>query len=341
MERKENGFAATGILYTILLVFLILMTTLLATLSSRSRILEKLKNDAKGKCDFEVGRTWNFTFSRSVKKMDVPCDATYKLEVWGAQGGYRSSSEYGGKGGYSVGNVSLKKEEQLYIYVGGSGHGTGFNGGGRRYTYYGGGGATDIRIGQDSLYARIIVAGGGGSDGAANKKGMYGGGVNGGSSTEGYVNSPCMNYCGKGGTNSYSGAGLSYTGTSQSSTVTGTSTAYYGGFGYGGNGMYYSNGYGGAGGGGWYGGSGTVPDGTGDDDRGGGGGSGWIFTQTNYNSWKSGNPTDANKYLLNSNYYLTDAKTISGDSSMPSPSGTTQVGQAGEGYARITLISIN
>ena len=332
MERKENGFAATGILYTILLVFLILMTTLLATLSSRSRILEKLKNDAKGKCDFEVGRTWNFTFSRSVKKMDVPCDATYKLEVWGAQGGYRSSSEYGGKGGYSVGNVSLKKEEQLYIYVGGSGHGTGFNGGGRRYTYYGGGGATDIRIGQDSLYARIIVAGGGGSDGAANKKGMYGGGVNGGSSTEGYVNSPCMNYCGKGGTNSYSGAGLSYTGTSQSSTVTGTSTAYYGGFGYGGNGMYYSNGYGGAGGGGWYGGSGTVPDGSGDDDRGGGGGSGWIFTETNYNSWKSGNPTDANKYLLNSNYYLTDAKTISGDSSMPSPSGTTQVGQAGEGY---------
>lgn len=47
MKRKENGFAATGILYTILLVFLVLMTTLLATLSSRSRILEKLKNDAK------------------------------------------------------------------------------------------------------------------------------------------------------------------------------------------------------------------------------------------------------------------------------------------------------
>ena len=47
MKRKENGFAATGILYTILLVFLILMTTLLATLSSRSRILEKLKKDAK------------------------------------------------------------------------------------------------------------------------------------------------------------------------------------------------------------------------------------------------------------------------------------------------------
>ena len=47
MKRKENGFAATGILYTILLVFLVLMSTLLVTLSSRSRVLDKLKNDAK------------------------------------------------------------------------------------------------------------------------------------------------------------------------------------------------------------------------------------------------------------------------------------------------------
>ena len=47
MKRTENGFAAPGRLYTILLVFLVLMTTLLATLSSRSRILEKLKKDAK------------------------------------------------------------------------------------------------------------------------------------------------------------------------------------------------------------------------------------------------------------------------------------------------------
>ena len=47
MKRKENGFAATGILYTILLIFLVLMSTLLVTLSSRTRILDKLKSDAK------------------------------------------------------------------------------------------------------------------------------------------------------------------------------------------------------------------------------------------------------------------------------------------------------
>lgn len=47
MKKKKNGFAATGVLYTILVIFLILMSTLLVTLSSRSRILSKLKSDAK------------------------------------------------------------------------------------------------------------------------------------------------------------------------------------------------------------------------------------------------------------------------------------------------------
>lgn len=46
MKKKGNGFAATGILYTILLIFLLLMTTLLVTLASRSRVLDKLKKDA-------------------------------------------------------------------------------------------------------------------------------------------------------------------------------------------------------------------------------------------------------------------------------------------------------
>ena len=40
----------------------------------------------------------------------------------------------------------------------------------------GGGGATDVRIAQDSLYARVIVAGGGGGSGEDNETGGYGGG---------------------------------------------------------------------------------------------------------------------------------------------------------------------
>ena len=54
MNKKKNGFAATGILYTILLIFLALMTTLLVTLSSRSKVLEKLKQNAKEEVGIDI-----------------------------------------------------------------------------------------------------------------------------------------------------------------------------------------------------------------------------------------------------------------------------------------------
>lgn len=239
----------------------------------------------------------------------------YKLEVWGAQGGYRSSSTYGGKGGYCCGTLNLADITTLYLNAGGAGNtgGTagGFNGGGPRDSYPGGGGASDIRIESNSLYARVIVAGGGGSDGAANKYGLYGGGTTGGTATE---------YCGTGGggaTQTAGGAG-------------GSNNA--GSFGQGGKGLYYASGYAGAGGGGWYGGGGSYPDGSVDDDRGGGGGSGYVYTSTTYTSYPSG-------CLLNSNYFLTGTQNIAGNISFISPSGTNETGHAGNGYVRITVVS--
>lgn len=282
---------------------------------------------------------------------------TYKLQVWGAQGGYRNSSTYGGLGGYSTGIISLTKGTKLYVYVGGAGGNSststatvnagGYNGGGYRYGYCGGGGATDIRLSAgtwnstSSLYSRVIVAGGGGSDGAKTKTGMYGGGTTGGSSTQSYTAN--SNYCGKGGTQSYSGYSTSYTITTQATSgLTSNSTSYYcGGFGFGGGGVYLSNGYGGAGGGGWYGGSGTVPDGSADDDRGGGGGSGWVFTADTYSAWQTANSTDSANYTVNTKYYLTDAATYAGNTSFESTTGGTETGHSGDGYARITPISIS
>lgn len=237
----------------------------------------------------------------------------YKLECWGAQGGYRSSSSYGGLGGYSVGEISLEKQTTLYVYVGGSGNtgktNGGFNGGGKRSTHNGGGGATDIRVGTDSLYARVIVAGGGGSDGATNRNGMYGGGETGGSSTQSYGSG------GGGGTQTAGGTG----GSGNSGT-----------FGQGGEGKAASNGYAGAGGGGWYGGGGSFPDGSGDDDRGGGGGSGFVWTGKNAPSG----------YLLGSAYYLTNASTKAGNTSFTAPSGSPETGHSGDGYARITCLEL-
>ena len=291
---------------------------------------------------FKKGDILNFDYTGAVQSITLP-PGTYKLQCWGAQGGYRSSSAYGGKGGYSVGTLTLLENTMLYLYVGGSPGGStssvgtsrattgGFNGGGYRTGYPGGGGASDIRIGSDSLYARVIVAGGGGSCGATSKQGMYGGGETGGSSSENF--SGASTYCGKGGTQTYSGYSASYTATTQVTTYTSSTTAYYGGFGFGGYGLYRSNGYGGAGGGGWYGGSGNYPDSSGDDDRGGGGGSGYVYTANTASNYPSG-------CLLNSNYYLSDSQTIAGNTSFPSTSGGTETGHQGNGYISITIIDV-
>ena len=261
-----------------------------------------------------VDSVLNYAYTGSSQNVEL-LPGKYKLEVWGAQGGYRSSSSYGGKGGYSVGTITLTANTKLYAYFGGSGNtgGTsgGFNGGGKRDNYNGGGGGTDFRIGTDSLYARVIVAGGGGSDGATNKTGLYGGGTSGGSASQNYGNG------GQGGTATSGGSGYS----------SGSSTP--GSFGKGGQGYYRSSGYGGAGGGGWYGGAGSYPDGSGDDDRGGGGGSGYVYTSSTASNYPSG-------CLLNSSYYLSNASTTAGNASMPATSSGTETGHSGNGYARIT-----
>lgn len=272
----------------------------------------------------KTGDVLNYTYTGSVQSVQLP-PGTYTLECWGAQGGYRSSSTYGGKGGKSYGILTLKRKTTVYIYVGGAGNtgktNGGFNGGGKRGSYNGGGGASDIRIGTDSLYARVIVAGGGGSDGASSKTGMYGGGESGGSSSENY------------GTGGYGGTqtGVSSSSWQTTSQLTSTTTqaGAYAGFGFGGNGITSSSGYGGAGGGGWYGGSGSYPDGSGDDDRGGGGGSGYVYTSSTASNYPTG-------CLLNSEYYLSNAVTKAGNVSFTGTGGSSETGHSGNGYVRIT-----
>ena len=251
-----------------------------------------------------TGDCINCSYSGNYKKITLP-PGVYKLWCYGAAGGYRSSHEYAGGGGYSEGTLTLLENTDLYLYAGGSGNtggsSGGWNGGGRRSSYPGGGGASDIRIGSTSLYARVIVAGGGGSDGAASKKGGDGGGTSGQSVGDSY------------GTGGYGGGPTGVTNsswqTTSQSTSTTTQSGAYAGFGFGGNGISYASGHGGAGGGGWYGGSGSYPDGSGDDDRGGGGGSSYVYTSSTASQYPSG-------CLLNSSYYLTNTSLQQGGNSV-------------------------
>lgn len=273
--------------------------------------------------NIKTGDILNFDYTGAVQSITLP-KGIYKLECWGAQGGNRSQDSASatvtgsGLGGYSIGTLTLTQLTTCYIYVGGQGGMSsstgnvkvegGFNGGGfashesTGEPGNGGGGATDVRIAQDSLYARVIVAGGGGGSGEDNETGGYGGGETG-------------------------GAGSGNTSLTQASQTSGGTNSF--GFGLGGN--TYN---GGAGGGGWYGGASRYSVSsysTGSDSEGGGGGSGYVYTSSTAKNYPSG-------CLLNSSYYLSNAQTIAGNNSFASPTGSSETGHSGNGYCRITVI---
>lgn len=212
----------------------------------------------------------------------------------------------------------------------------GFNGGGYNadtrsdYEKGVGGGATDIRVNSDSLYSRVIVAGGGGGGNGATSgggsTGGAGGGTNGGVGTRQEKSNDSYSK-----TNASAGTQISGGKPGEGSLSSGVVIAT-GAVGVGGSLPSQYNVMAGAGGGGWYGG------GAGNCHGGGGsGGSGWVFTESSYNQWKSGNSEDANQYTLDSSYYLQNAQTISGDNEFISTSGTgKETGHCGNGYAKIT-----
>lgn len=275
----------------------------------------------------KTGDILNCPYSGTYKNIALP-KGTYKLECWGAQGGNGAngnssfdafSGAIGGKGGYSTGILTLSSSQTVYLYTGGKGgcisssandYTGGFNGGGTGGVSGsisrsgGGGGASDIRIGSNSLYARVIVAGGGGATSWGSN--IESGDAGGGTSSAAGSNSPGL------------------------STQTSGNSFGVGGDGYSSSSSYNING---AGGGGWYGGIVSLANMQGGTKYHGGGGSGYVYTSSTASNYPSG-------CLLNSTHYLTSASTIAGNSSFTSPTGSSEIGHSGDGYIRITIQSI-
>lgn len=269
-----------------------------------------------------IGDILNVPYSGSPISMTLPA-GRYKLETWGAEGSQVYPMGTPGRGGYSMGILSLYTSKLCYFLAGGT---NGYNGGGSNSENYyvptfsnaSSGGGSDVRIGTNTYYYRVIVAGGGGCGGAVQDgntiypvSGGYGGGTNGGNSAA--VN----NKTSTGGTQTAGGT----------SAMPNPNNA--GGFGEGGIT---------SGGGGWYSGGGTnltaataVKWGTAFPC---GGGSGFVYTEENAGKVPSG-------YGLNSTYYLESdsAVTKTGASSILLPDGTSSVGNTGNGYVRITVLT--
>ena len=263
-----------------------------------------------------IESTTVFNYNGSSQGYVVPVNGLYKIEVWGAQGGTIGDYSQGGKGGYTVGQINLTKNDTLDIYVGGQGSYSknmsvsgGFNGGGA--SGYGsdtsgasGGGASDVRINGSSLENRIIVAGGGGGAGSKNDSSdPSNGGAGGG--TSGLIGTySTTSYNGNPGTSTSGGEAATY---ATNVTILPTN----GTLGIGGNGGSYSDTYGGGGGGaGYYGGGAGVRYGS------GAGGSGYCGSMLN-------------------------CTTYNGTQSFLSADGiSSETGHLGNGTVKITLISI-
>ncbi len=293
-------------------------------------------------------------YSGHEETFNVGFTGTYKLEVWGAQGGSYSNSIYGGYGGYSVGTVELTAGDTLYINVGGAGksvHGSnttaqgGYNGGGNAVLYHGngsqfdsgsGGGATHIATSQgilselESDQSSILIVAGGGGGSSRWDYGEYGAG----GSAGGYVGN-------NGGTTESNRYG---TGGTQSSG------GYYkynpslgkGSFGQGGQteSDISSRYLGGAGGGGYYGGGAAGTN----YCTGGGGGSGYIGNQSLDNKamycYYCTEATDVNNdkdiftiSTKGSTEYIDSENCPNGFSSDP----VSKCAKANDGYAKITF----
>jgi hypothetical protein len=266
---------------------------------------------------------YNFNYTGDTQTFTAPYTGTYKIQCWGSCGNTPCT------GSYTSGYLYVKKKTELYIYVGSVGcrsntsltypvvfnGGGGFTSGCADFNNCTGGGATDIRLSSgnwndfSSLKSRIMVAAGGGGSGSPSLPG-YGGDLTSKTADGAYPPERWpASYSQASGVSQTSGYSF---GTAQSSLRAGGGGGYYGGYAEncaGSGGSSFISGYSGC--------------------------DAISESSTSTNIIHTGSPDHY------SGYVFTNMEMIAGNSSMPSPSGGTETGHTGNGYARITFVSAN
>lgn len=296
----------------------------------------------KAKCNLYFvsysGQTvFDFDYTGAEQTFASPVSGIYKLEAWGAEGG-GNQQNMGGKGGYSTGTVYINKDDILFLNIGGKGSVSldelgdnavgGYNGGGNGKNSHNlcsnhiagsGGGASHISTKTGLLSQlqdfkeNILIAAGGGGGGNFCNLANYGTGGSGG----GFIGMNPTNL-GPDSTSNHYGTG----GTQIKAGCRSSGDSYCGTFGIG----FSSNDsiWGVGAGGGYYGGGSSTINGA-------GGGSGYI-----------GNSLLTNKVMYCYNCEESseeNTKTISTTCAEETP--TSNCSKKGNGYARITLVSID
>ena len=295
-------------------------------------LISNLNKKVKCNLYFYFGETvFDFDYTGSEQTFIVPVSGTYRLETWGAQGGKSIMDgvyqDLGGIGGYSNGIINLERSKVIYVNIGGKGADGklkvddslgGYNGGGNGHwdkwdddASGGGGGVTHIALktgllsNLENFKSDILIVSGGGGGAAWNFTSGNGGGYKG---TVGYKSETLY-------------------------SINATQLSGYK-FGQGGSGSDCYGTPGGGGGSGYYGGNGGYIADRNDHSKDaipGAGGSGYI-----------GNPLLKDKVMYCYNCEESNeesTKTISTTCSEETP--TSYCAKKGNGYARITLISID
>jgi fibronectin-binding autotransporter adhesin len=251
------------------------------------------------------GTTQDFSYTGAFQTFTASVSGSYTFQTWGAQGGSGGcysgcpNSSIGGKGGFASGSYTLVSGQIINVYVGGVGQGHA---------------TSNTRMDVNSPKA-------GGWNGGGSNLNTCCTGTAGGGATDIRVNGTALTDRvivaggGGGGGNAQSATVTSNGGAGGGSTLPTSSQfvgrtpgqAGAGSLGVGSNATAdWNQNLTGAGGGGYYG--GTV----GENSTGGGGGS----------SYTGG---------------VTGGVAVAGSSSMTAPDGTSQTGQSGNGYARISI----
>ncbi|MBD9114896.1 hypothetical protein EGP95_03830 [bacterium] len=286
----------------------------------------KLNKISRTEKAYDGPTEWTFDYTGGEQTFTAPVNGTYKLEVWGAQG-YTINSYMGGYGGYSTGKIIFSKNQEIYLFVGEKGKGGLANN--TRYSSYpnslnaiagdnvsyigSGGGSTHIAL-ENSLISQItklekliIVSGGGGASTWTSGNYWSGTGGSGGGFKGNSGQSNTSYFLPGGGGTQNSGGNSGSNGTA-------------GNFGL----SELTNPSGSCGGGGYYGGGTSW-------GSAGGGGSGYI-----------GNTllTEKSMYCYNCQESSEEStKTISTTCTSATP--TANCAKQGNGYAKITLISLH